>query len=117
MHPVLHSTTTIKIPVRGAAFWIALFALTLRVAAHGGFDHVMGTVAKLENDTLTVKTAKGDIDVKLNDKTEITKGNQKAGAVDLKPGTRVVVDVMEGTKMAHSVKLGTAEPHLHDGHQ
>jgi hypothetical protein len=112
--------TTIRIPFRGAALWIAVFVLTLRaVVAHGGFDHVLGTIAKLENDTLTVKTAKGDVDVKLNDKTEITKGNQQAGAADLKPGTRVVVDVMEGTKMVHSVKLsvaGPAETHIHADH-
>jgi hypothetical protein len=66
---------------------------------------------KAENNVLTVKTAKGSVDVRLNEKTAITKNDQKAGTADLKPGTRVVVDVPEGSKdkIAHSVKLGISE--------
>jgi hypothetical protein len=78
--------------------------------AHGGFDHVQGTVVKLDSSVLTVKTTKGNEDVKLDAKTEITKGDQKAQAADLKAGVRVVVDVPEGAKekppVAHSVKIG-----------
>src|SRR5947208_5506337 len=90
--------------------------------AHGGFDHVIGTVVKLENNVLTVKTAKGNVDVKLNDKTEITRNDQKAVAADLKPGTRVVVDIPEGSKdkVAHSVKVGVSgapATHTPDGHK
>ena len=52
------------------------------------------------------------MDVRLNDKTEITKNDQKAGAADLKPGARVVVDIPEGSKdkIAHSVKIGVSKP-------
>src|SRR5450432_3371556 len=106
-----HSSTTITSRLaRGA--WLrvglVLVALATQVIAHGGFDHVIGTVVKVENNVLTVKTAKGDVDVKLNDKTEITRNDRKAQAADLKPGTRVVVDVPEGSKdrVAHSVKVG-----------
>src|ERR1700694_1896538 len=90
--------------------------------AHGGFDHVIGTVVKVDNNVLTVKTAKGDVDVKLNDQTEITKTDLKASLADLKPGSRVVVDIPEGSKdkVAHSVKVGVAHaaaaPHTHDAH-
>jgi hypothetical protein len=78
--------------------------------AHGGFDHVMGTVVKVADNVLTVKTAKGNVDVKLDDKTELTKNDQKAQLSDLAPGARVVVDIPEGSKdkIAHSVKIGTA---------
>jgi hypothetical protein len=78
--------------------------------AHGGFDHVMGTVVKVADSVLTVKTAKGNVDVKLDDKTELTQNNQKAQLSDLTPGARVVVDIPEGSKdkIAHSVKIGTA---------
>ena len=106
-----HSSTTITSRLaRGA--WLrvglVLVALATQVIAHGGFDHVVGTVVKVENNVLTVKTAKGDVDVKLNEKTEITRNDRKAQAADLKPGTRVVVDVPEGSKdrVAHSVKVG-----------
>ena len=101
---------------------LSLVLLTGMAWAHGGFDHVTGTVVKVDNNVLTVKTAKGDVDVKLNDQTEITKTDLKASIADLKPGSRVVVDIAEGSKdkVAHSVKVGVAHaaavPHAHDAH-
>jgi hypothetical protein len=87
-----------------------LLGCAAQVLAHGGFDHVTGTVVKLENSVLTVKTAKGDVAVTLDAKTEITRSDKPAQAADLKVGTRVVVDVPEGskTKVAHSIKIGAA---------
>jgi len=77
----LHSSTTItKHPRCIAAGWLTIAALVFAAApvfAHGGFDHVMGTVVQVSNHTLTVKTAKGNVDVKLDDKTELTKNDQK----------------------------------------
>jgi hypothetical protein len=108
-----HNRSTItKSFSRQAAIGLCLvfLALAVQLSAHGGFEHVTGTVVKLENNVLTVKTAKGNVDVKLNDKTEITKNDQKAAAADLKPGIRVVVDIPEGSKdkVAHSVKIGVS---------
>src|ERR1039457_306165 len=101
-----NSTITTKRSARQPLLWLslALLALAAQLAAHGGFDHVIGTVVKVENNVLTVKTAKGNVGVRLNEKTEITKNDQKAQTADLKPGTRVVVDVPEGSKdmIAHS---------------
>jgi len=102
-----------------------LLACAAQVFAHGGFDHVTGTVVKLDNSVLTVKTAKGEVPVTLDVKTEITKGDHAAQTADLKPGVRVVVDIPEGskTKLAHSVKIGTADKAgtatatSHDGHK
>jgi hypothetical protein len=89
---------------------LVLCISTALLFAHGGFNHVVGTVAKLENGILAVKTAKGDVAVKLKDKTEITKDDQKLTTVDLKPGSRVVVDAPLGSKdmTAHSVKVGVS---------
>jgi len=93
------------------------------ILAHGGFDHVQGTVVSVDKEVLTVKTAKGNSAVRLNAKTEITKNDKSATVADLTPGTRVVVDIPEGDKekTAHSVKIGTAgkakattESHEHD---
>ncbi len=96
-----------------------LLACATQVFAHGGFDHVIGTVVKMENNVLTVKTAKGDATVKLDAKTEITRNDHAAQAADLKPGVRVVVDVPEGSKamVAHSIKLGTAPAHARSTHK
>jgi hypothetical protein len=59
---------------------VIVLALALAPAAfaHGGFDHVIGTVVQVANNVLTVKTTKGNVDVKLDEKTEISKGDQKA---------------------------------------
>jgi hypothetical protein len=94
---------------------LTLLACAAQIFAHGGFDHVTGTVVKMENNVLTVKTAKGDSAVKLDAKTEITRDNHPAQAADLKTGVRVVVDVPEGSKtnVAHSIKIGTAPVSAH----
>ena len=108
----MNQPNTIIIRARRRALAIAVIfgviALAAPLFAHGGFDHVIGTVSKVDNNVMTVKTAKGDVDVKLNAQTEISKGDQKAAVDDLKPGTRVVVDIPEGSKdrTAHSVKVG-----------
>jgi hypothetical protein len=108
-------------------FGTTLLSIALLIAsgtaafAHGGFDHVIGTVSALSGRVLTVKTAKGNVDVRLEDKTEISRGDLKAQAADLKPGVRVIVDIPEGSedskdKVAHSVKIGTAGAAAHDAH-
>ena len=111
---------------RAAVTWLLAAALVfaaLPALAHGGFDHVMGTVVKVADNVLTVKTTKGNVDVKLDDKTELTKNDQKAQLGDLTPGARVVVDIPEASKdkVAHSVKIGTASKtagsHAHDSHK
>jgi hypothetical protein len=105
--------------IRVALAVTVILSLAAPVFAHGGFDHVMGTVVKLTDHVLTVKTTKGNVDVKLDEKTELTKNGTKAGMEDLKPGVRVVVDIPEGSKdkIAHSVKIGAAAATDHDAHQ
>jgi len=94
--------------------------------AHGGFEHVGGTVVKLENSVLTVKTTHGNVAVNLDAKTEITQNGKPALAADLKQGVKVVVDVPEDskTKVAHAIKIGAAaaadthdHDHDHDAHK
>ena len=117
------SITTGKPPNRAPALWLSVFVLLIAASApafaHGSFDHIRGTVAKIANNVLTVKTATGNVDVKLDNKTELTRNNQKAEIADLKVGARVIVDVPKGgsEKAAHSVKIGavpkTADPRVH----
>jgi hypothetical protein len=92
-----------------------LLAAPALLPAHEGFEHIQGTVLKVENNTLTVKTAKGSEAVKLDAKTEITRDAHPAPAADLKAGTRVVVDVAEGDKnrVAHAIKLGASPAPKH----
>ena len=75
-------------------FRITTAKLILAVAAlvpafaHGGFDHIRGTVARVANNVLTVKTAHGNVDVKLDSNTNLTRNDRKALVSDLKPGAR-----------------------------
>jgi len=89
---------------------LILLAITTQAIAHGGFEHVIGTITAVQGNTVTVKTAKGDVNVTLTPKTEITKDGRKLEPADLKPGTRVVVDIPEGSKdkAAHSIKVGVS---------
>ena len=98
---------------------VILLVLAAPVFAHGGFDHVIGNVVKVSNNVLTLKTSTGMVDVKLDAKTEFTKGTQKVLLEDLTPGVRVVVDIPEESKdkIAHAVKIGTAAAANHDAHK
>jgi hypothetical protein len=108
--------TTSKPPNRAPGIRLSIALLVIAAAAplfaHGGFDHVRGTVVKVANNVLTVKTAKGNVDVMLDSQTDLTRNDQKAQLADLKPGTRVIVDVPEGSpegskdRTAHSIKIG-----------
>src|ERR1700687_3133325 len=102
--------TTDKPPNRtlGLGLRLSIILLAIAVApafAHGGFDHVRGTVVKVANNVLTVKTANGNVDLKLDNKTELTKNDKKAQLAALKVGARVIVEVPEGSndKIAYSV--------------
>jgi hypothetical protein len=107
----------------GLSIILLVIAASAPTLAHGGFDHVRGTVVKVANDVLTVKTAKGNVDVKLDNHTDLTRNDQKAQLADLKPGVRVIVDVPEGSKdkIAHSVKIGAltkpVDQHGHGHHK
>jgi hypothetical protein len=81
-----------------------LFAAAL--FAHGNFDHVIGTVTKSDKMTLTVHTAKGNVEIKLTAATEVTKDTHKFAPEAIKAGMRVVIDVEKGSTEAHSVRVG-----------
>ncbi len=85
--------------------------LAATALAHGGFEHVMGTVSKVSGQSVTVTTAaKKNVDVGLNAKTTYTKGDKAATAGDMKVGDRVVIDATEVNEAltAASVKIGVA---------
>jgi hypothetical protein len=113
-----HHLSTITTRTAVLCVGLVLLAFANPIFAHGGFDHVNGTVAKVDNNKLTVTTVKGPVVVLLNDKTEITKDAKKAMIADLVVGARVVVDIPEGSKdnLAHSVKIGVATATSADHH-
>ncbi len=99
-----HITKLIATVVLAAAGAVVAFA-------HGGFEHVMGTVSKVTPTSVTVKTTgKKTVEVVVNDKTAYTRGDAKIAATELKAGDRVVIDATEVNDklVAASVKVGAA---------
>jgi len=93
------------------AFVFVLALLPVIALAHGGFEHVMGTVSKVSDTSVTVTTAAGkSVDVALDAKTTYARATQALQRTDMKVGDRVVIDAVKtGDKLAaHSIKIGGA---------
>ena len=81
--------------------------------AHGGYEHVMGTVRSVGANMISVKQTNGhSVDVRLDAKTTFTRGSEVLQRNDVKTGDRVVIEASKHDSylMAHQVKLGAAEP-------
>ncbi len=96
----------------------AMFALThaSSALAHGGVEHVMGTVKAIASTNLIVEVKdKPEVKVLLDEKTKYEKDGAPATAKDVTVGTRVVVDTKKkdgsGEPVAVLVKLGAANHH------
>jgi hypothetical protein len=99
---------------RRSAAWslAALLAVPAALLAHGGHQHVMGTVTKADTETLEVKTKDGAVvTVSLTPDTKYLRGKEAAAAADLQEGMRVVVDTRkDGARtVAVEVKLGVVK--------
>jgi Domain of unknown function (DUF5666) len=91
-----------------------LLILPTIVLAHGDQQHVMGTVAKIDSGSISVKTTTGEVKVvTILPTTKFLKGTAAATADDVKVGDRVVIhakpdgDVLDATE----VKIGEASAH------
>ena len=109
---------------RKGAFVLALFLLLANVStafAHGGAQHVMGTVTKVSAQSVTVETTdKKVVEVGLNSKTTYTRNEKKVEPSDMKVGDRVMIEAKEVNEklVADSVKLGaTASKSEHAAHK
>jgi hypothetical protein len=92
---------------------LALSLLATLAIAHGGLEHVMGTVVKATDTSITVKTTAGKmIEVNLDSKTTFAKNSQAIQKTDVKVGDRVVIHAEKsGDKFtAHTVEIGAATP-------
>jgi hypothetical protein len=87
-------------------------ALTPLVAfAHGGLEHVRGTVTKISDQSVTVTTTAGKtVEVLLDAQTTYARADKTIQKSDLKVGDRVVIHAAEkGTTLtAHTVEVGTS---------
>ena len=80
---------------------------------HGNEQHLMGTVTKNEEGSISVKTKDGEVkDVMVMPSTKFVKGEAAASQKDVKVGDRVVIHAMPMGDMLHAteVKIGDASP-------
>jgi hypothetical protein len=83
--------------------------------AHGGHDHVLGTVKAVDRKagTIEVETKDGArVTILVNDKTKYLRGDAAAAAADVVPDLRVVVDAgkQDGKMVAREIRLGAVKP-------
>lgn len=105
-------TMTLRSHASILALMLAIGSLNLTspASAHGGLEHLTGTVTNVGDNLLAVQTTKGKtVQVHVDAKTEYVRGKQAAKIADLKTGDRVVVHAMEmnGSLVAHEVNIGT----------
>ena len=110
------TTTKFHNVVRWSRAWIFALAIaisslnvTVPTFAHGGMEHITGTITNMSDKVITVKTTNGKIvQVHLDATTEYSRGKAAAAIVNLREGDRVVVHAMEmnGSLVAHQVKIG-----------
>jgi hypothetical protein len=94
---------------RTVAVVTLLFALSLVAFAHGKDKHVMGTVTRISDTSITVETtAKKSVTVDVSDKTKFEKSGAAATLKDLKVGDKAVIhaDVLGDKLVANEVHFG-----------
>jgi Cu/Ag efflux protein CusF len=104
--------TTIRLKIQVALLAIAALALLPTIAtAHGGEEHVTGTVTKISATSVTVKTTDGKIKtVGFDAKTTYTRGREAIQKTDIKVGDKMVIHAEEVNEklVAHTVEIGAA---------
>jgi hypothetical protein len=109
----MHSTNIIRFKIHAAILAIVCLAfLPIVATAHGGEEHVIGTVVKVSDTAVTVKTTAGKtVEVGFDAKmTTYERAKQPIQKTDIKVGDRVVIHAMEVNEklIAHIVEIGTA---------
>lgn len=92
--------------------FLSLLLFAAVAFAHGGVEHVMGTVTKVTEKSITVETKdKKTVEINLTADTKFLKGETAVALKDLKVGDRVVVDAKkDGSKLvATRVRMAAAE--------
>ena len=87
-----------------------VLAMSAGALAHGGHEHVRGTVKSIEADLITVQLADKTTKVlRIDAKTEFeTAAGKPTKLSAIKAGDRVVIDVPEHKSNALLIKVGAA---------
>ena len=109
-----HSMNTTRLKIQVALLAVLSLALLPTIAvAHGGEEHVTGTVTKVSDTSVTVKTTAGKtVEVGFDAKmTTYVRAKQPIQKTDIKVGDRIVIHAMEVNEklVAHSVEIGATK--------
>jgi ribosomal protein S1 len=90
------------------------------VLAHGGGEHVMGTIKSIDDKGALVETKDSkDVQITFDDKTQFERSGAPSSAKELHAGDRVVVHCVKADGSGHHkaafVKSGAAPTDGHDG--
>jgi hypothetical protein len=103
-------STNTKLKIHVAILAIASLGLLPLVAtAHGGEEHVIGTVAQISDRSITVKTKAGrTVEVGCDEKTTYLRAKQTIQKTDIKVGDRIVIHAKDVNEklVAHTVEIG-----------
>ena len=107
-HSILMST---RLKIQIALLAILTLALLPAIAtAHGGEEHVTGTVAKISDTSVTVKTTAGKmVEIGFDSKmTTYERAKHPIQKSEIKVGDRIVIHAMEMNNklVAHTVEIG-----------
>jgi hypothetical protein len=109
-HMNTQNTTVTRLRNQVALAAILVVALMPIIAsAHGGEEHVIGTVTKVSVTSVTVKTTDGKtVQVGFDAKTTYSRADQPIQKTDIKVGDRIVIHATEVNEklIAHTVELG-----------
>ena len=101
-----------KPAIRTLTIFIALVAVSILAIAHGGMEHVMGTVAAVTSNSVTVNTTQHKTVTVLIDPSTKFENKPASGSLsDLKVGERVVIHAKPNAQkklVAVTVKWGSA---------
>jgi hypothetical protein len=99
--------------IRTIVALLCMTAMSSVCSAHGNEQHVMGTVIKVSEESVSVETnTKVTVEVMISSDTKFSKNGAPAAPGDLHIGDRVVIHAMrmkDGKLMAHTVQIGVAK--------
>jgi hypothetical protein len=108
----IHRVKTTRLKIQTAILALLSLALLPTLAiAHGGEEHVTGTVTKVSDTSVTVKTTDGKtVEVGFDGKTTYARAKQPIQKTDIKVGDRIVIHAIEVNEklVAHTVEIGPA---------
>ncbi len=90
-------TMTTRSWFRNGMLAAGVLAFAPLALAHGGMEHVMGTVVSADAKSIVVKTPKGvETTIQVDEKTKVERSGAEARVTDLAAGERVVVHAHKG---------------------